>query len=94
MKKSEELTNILCDNRLLQDHLKQCTPDTCSTKKQAAWDKLFELLGYGTLLSRIAVAWVIVMVKVERCSYCVDDVVETVMRNTNCTCSGVGHVCV
>lgn len=44
------------NNCALQDRWNQCTSDTCSTREHATWDRLLELLGYGTLLSQNGVA--------------------------------------
>lgn len=41
-----------CDNRALQNNLKQNNFDTCSTRKRVARDILLMLLAYCTLLSR------------------------------------------
>lgn len=54
-KGSEEVVKNIFNVRALLNFLRQGIPDTCSTRKRAARDILFELLAYGTLLERNSV---------------------------------------
>lgn len=54
-----------CNNCTPQNCREHCVSDTCSRKNHTAGDMLFELLGFGTMLSRKFVSEVKVVVRKE-----------------------------
>lgn len=46
--RKEEIVKEMCDNGALRNRLEEFIYDTCNTRKRAAREMLFELLGYGS----------------------------------------------